>query len=114
MIPTAGGVSGFFTDLPRLVRQQPWPPVPEVILDYVQVFHQHPGFLPLLLVLLRLRLRLDDRLREAVGLGRRVVSPRLHQLVLCLCQLMATWNKASLLTSLNTTLPFLYISGSLL
>lgn len=66
-----------------LVRQQPRPPVPEVILDDVQVFHQHPSLGPPLLVILLLCPGLPRWFGQVIRcLGHGIVRPRLNKFIL--------------------------------
>lgn len=96
------------------VRQNPGSLVPELVLDDVQVLDHDPSFVPLLLLLFCLRLRLLDRLAQVVCLLGCTVASRLDKLVLPRKSAPVPARMSAVLTSLKITLPFLYISASLL
>ena len=81
--------------LPGLVRQQPRPAVPEVVLDDVQVLDADPGLGPPLPVVLILRPGLRRRrLPLPLRRLRRVVRARLYELVLVrVCASLLAWGE---------------------
>ena len=78
MIPTSRELG----KLAWFSRQQPWPSIPEVIFDDVQVLHRDPSFGLLFPVALRLRLGLLNWLCDVIGLSLDITTTGLHQLEL--------------------------------
>lgn len=79
------GLSRFFRDLTRFVRQQPRPTVPEVVLNNVKVLHHNSRLCPSLPVILGLPLRLLNWPCQIVRFGADVVCARFYQLILAAC-----------------------------